>query len=403
MALISVETARDLLLQGADHLELEDVPIGAARDRILGRALESRRTQPPFDASAMDGYAVRAGDVSVVPAELRVIGESAAGRGFAGAVGPGEAVRIFTGAPVPQGADTVVIQENVDVVGPASISLRQPGTKGRNIRAAGLDFSAGDTLLAAGTRLDWRKLSIAASMDYATLPVVRRPRVHVLATGDELVPPGAPRGPDQIVASNSFGILAFAQALGAEVEDLGIAGDSRGELTARIRTAIDRHPDILVTLGGASVGDHDSVREALQAVGVEQTFWKVAMRPGKPLMFGRRGPVRVLGLPGNPVSSLVGALLFLRPLIAALLGEIGAPQQQDVPALLGKPLPPNDNRADYIRADLELEPGRSPVAVPFDVQDSSMLRAFVEARCLIVRQPHAAAAAAGDPCRVIVL
>eukprot|EP01037_Dinobryon_pediforme_P025703 gene25703-27950_t len=403
MSLISVETARDLLLEGVGRLELEDVPIGAARDRILGQTLVSRRTQPPFDASAMDGYAVRAADVSLAPTELRVIGESAAGKGFAGSVGPGEAVRIFTGAPVPQGADTVVIQENVDAIGPVGISVRQPGTIGRNIRAAGLDFRTGDKLLAAGTRLDWRTLSIAASMDYATLPVVRRPRVHVLATGDELVPPGASRGPDQIVASNSFGILAFAQALGADVEDLGIAGDNRGELTARIRTAINRNPDILVTLGGASVGDHDSVREALRAVGVEQTFWKVAMRPGKPLMFGRHGPVRVLGLPGNPVSSLVGALLSLRPLIAELLGETGTRQPQDVPAELGKPLPPNDSRADYIRADLQLEPGRSPVAVPFDIQDSSMLRAFVEARCLIVRPPHAPAAAAGDPCRVILL
>ena len=390
-----------VLASAPDPLAPETVPLAQARGRTLAHDLAALRTQPPFNASAMDGYALRAADLATVPAQLKLIGASAAGHGFAGAVGPGEAVRIFTGAPVPEGADTVIIQENTSA-DDASVTVLQTEPLGRNIRVAGLDFAQGDLLLARGTLLGPCELALAAAMNHATLPVTRRPRIALLATGDELVKPGDALGPDQIVTSNTFAVGAYAEAAGAEVIDLGIAGDTFEAIESGIRAARDAGADVLVTLGGASVGDHDLVQTALAHEGMELGFWRIAMRPGKPLMHGRIGDMRILGLPGNPVSAIVCGVLFLLPLIRALAGDPNAGADQTEAAVLGCDLPANDSREDYLRATLQTGTGL-PVATPFGRQDSSMLRVLASSHCLVVRQPHAPAAKASEPCRIIRL
>ena len=349
----------------------------------------------------MDGYALRADDLATVPRRLRVIGASAAGHGFNGALAAGEAVRIFTGAPVPPGADTVIIQENTTADGD-QVTILEAEARGRNIRLAGLDFNEGDALLTRGLRLGPCELALAAAMNHATVPVTRRPRIALLATGDELVKPGDALGPDQIVTSNTYAVGAYAEAAGAEVIDLGIAGDTFAAIEAGIRAARAAEADVLVTLGGASVGDHDLVQTALANEGMELGFWKIAMRPGKPLMHGRIGDMRILGLPGNPVSAIVCGVLFLIPLIRALAGDPLAGADQTESAVLGGDLPPNDSRQDYLRATLVGTEGL-PVATPFGRQDSSMLRVLARSHCLVVRPPHAPAAKAGDPCRIIRL
>jgi molybdopterin molybdotransferase len=310
-------------------------------------------------------------------------------------------VRIFTGAPLPEGADTVVIQENTTSEGDA-VTVLEAEAPGRNIRRAGLDFTEGDMLLARGLRLGPCELALAAAMNHGTVPVTRRPRVALLATGDELVKPGEAPGPDQIVTSNTYAVGAYAQAAGAEVIDLGIAGDTFAAIEAGIRAARDAGADVLVTLGGASVGDHDLVQTALANEGMELGFWKIAMRPGKPLMQGRIGDMRILGLPGNPVSAIVCGVLFLVPLIRALAGDSQAGEDPSEAAVLGCELPANDSREDYLRATLQPGAG-APVATPFGRQDSSMLRVLARSHCLVVRPPQAPAAKAGDPCRIIRL
>jgi len=402
MALLSVAEARARVLAGVTALAGETVPLALADGRTLAEDLAARRTQPPFRASAMDGYALRAGDATE-GAVLHVIGEAPAGRAFAGHIGTGETVRIFTGAPVPDDADAVLIQENAEMLDDGRMRVLTPVAIGRNIRPAGLDFATGDLLLPRGTRLSWRTLALAAAMDYPTVPVVRRPRVAILATGDELVRPGDAAGPDQIVASNAYGLAAFVNAHGGEAIDLGIVSDRRDELIARIGAALADAPDVLVTLGGASVGDHDLVHETLGRLGLDLGFWKVAMRPGKPLMFGQIGSTRVLGLPGNPVSSLVGTVLFVGPLLAALQGRDAEAEPRLVTARLGAGLAANDSRADYLRATFETGSDGVPVATAFAQQDSSMLRRFAGCSCLILRPPHAAAADAGSIVRIIPL
>jgi molybdopterin molybdotransferase len=350
----------------------------------------------------MDGYAVRAADIAAVPARLRVVGVSAAGHGFAGPVGPGEAARIFTGARVPDGADTILIQEDARADGDW-VEARASEPLGRYVRRAGLDFAAGDALLEAGRLMGPAELALAAAMNHASLAVVRRPRVAVLATGDELVPPGAEPGPDQIVASNNFAVGAYARRAGADVVDLGIAGDDFPALEAAIRRARDLKADVLVTLGGASVGDHDLVQTALTREGMELGFWRIAMRPGKPFMHGRIGDMRILGLPGNPVSAIVCAALFLVPLVRALSGDRAAGADATRPATLGADLPANDQRQDYLRATLSNVTEGLPVATAFTRQDSSMLGVLAAAHALIVRPPHAPPAKAGEPCRILPL
>ena len=398
--LLPVEDALALLLAGAGPLQGDAVPIAEAAGRVLAAPVAALRTQPPFDASAMDGYAVRAEDIAALPAFLAVTGESAAGSRFAGTVGPGEAVRIFTGAPVPEGADTILLQEDARPAGARRIEATESTERGRHIRRAGRDFREGEALLPAGRVLDPAALSLAAAANHAAVPVVRRPLVAVLATGSELVAPGREPGPDQIVASNSYGIAAIAGSCGAEVLDLGIVPDDRAAMTAAVGRALAAGADVIVTLGGASVGDHDLVRPVLEAMGMDLDFWKIAMRPGKPLMLGRLGAARVLGLPGNPVSSLVCAHLFLKPLVSALAGFGWSDPARD--AVLATAMNANGERQDYVRAKLGREAGQL-TATPFRTQDSSMLRTLAEADALIIRPPNAPAAKAGDPCRVLPL
>jgi len=400
VALLPVDEALERLLATATRLGPESVPIEAAAWRVLAADLRAKRTQPPFDASAMDGYAVRAADIAALPAFLKVMGEAPAGKPFAGELGAGHAVRIFTGAPLPRGADTVLIQEDTRPAGEGRIEALESTARGRHVRAAGLDFREGDLLLNAARVLDPAAVSLAAAANHATVEVVRRPRVALLATGDELLPPGSRTGPGQIIASNGYGIAAIAAADRAEVLDLGIVPDDREKLAAAVNAARDAGADIIVTLGGASVGEHDLVREVLTGIGMELDFWKIAMRPGKPLMVGRLGATHVLGLPGNPVSSLVCAHLFLRPLIARLAGRAYGPDIRN--AVLGSGMKENDQRRDYVRA--AAFPGSAGlVATPFDLQDSSMLGTLAASNALIIREPHAPAAAQGSPCRVLMI
>lgn len=399
--LLPVDEALRRLLDDVTALPPGEIAIGEAAGRVLAAAVEARRTQPPFPASAMDGYAVRAADTVDQSTALTVIGQSIAGQRFDGAVGAGEAVRIFTGAPVPEGADAVLLQEDAEPDEDGrTVRAREAVTPGRHVRAAGLDFRAGDVLLAKGRVLDAAALSLAAAGNHPVLSVVRAPLVAILATGSELLPPGSEPGPDQIIASNGYGVAALARDAGARVLDLGIAPDDRGVLAARVRDALSAGADVIVTLGGASVGDHDLVREVLEREGMALDFWKIAMRPGKPLMFGRLGETRVLGLPGNPVSSLVCAHLFLKPLLARLGGRTHVADMRE--AVLGEAMKTNDHRQDYVRAAATHEDGRL-VARPFAVQDSSMLTTLAAANALIIREPNAAASEAGDVCRVLML
>ena len=398
MALIPVDEARARILKGVKPLPPEDVKLEVALGRVLAKPLKAVRNQPPFDASAMDGYAVVGADLADAPATLRLIGLSAAGHGFKGKLKRGDCVRTFTGAPVPRGADAVVIQENTEAEG-KSIRMLQPARPQQNIRFAGLDFRKGDALLPAGLALGARDIGLAAAANAAKLAVRRRPVVAIIATGDELVLPGrAPRA-DQIVSSNSHALAAMAQHLGATVLNLGIVADNLKATERAIARAAKA--DILVTTGGASVGDHDYVQEALKNSGVAIDFWKIAMRPGKPFMYGRKKRQHVLGLPGNPVSSLVCARLFLKPLIDALLG---LPMGDDlVEARLGASMKENDSRQDYVRATLRESPDGSRTVTPFAVQDSSMQRTFREAQALIVRPPFARVAGEGDVVKILRL
>lgn len=399
-SLISVEEALARVLASIEApLPAESVAIEAALGRTLAEEVGALRTQPPFANSAMDGYALSAADTAAPPARLKVVGESAAGRAFQGAVKPGEAVRIFTGAPMPDGADAVLIQENATREGETVIAHAREEL-GRNVRAAGLDFREGEALLAAGRRLSPRDLALAAAANHAALGVRRRPRVAILATGDELVRPGAARGPAQIVASNNYAVAGIVAAVGGEAIDLGIAADDKQALAQSFARAAEIKADVLVTLGGASVGDYDLVQQALVESGLELGFWRIAMRPGKPLMHGRLGEMKVLGLPGNPVSSVVCAILFLRPLLLALLGDPNAAADASEAARLGADLGANDARQDYLRATLSEEDGAWR-ATPVENQDSSLVKLLARAQCLIVRKPHAPPARRGEACRII--
>ncbi|CAD7053900.1 molybdopterin molybdenumtransferase MoeA [Pseudorhizobium endolithicum] len=402
MALLPVDEAkRRLLDRSLPVTDVETVALADANGRVLAEPVIARLTQPPFDASAMDGYALKAQDASTIGSVLSVIGTAAAGHPFAGEIGPGEAVRIFTGAPVPPGADTILIQEDAETLEDGRIRTKIAVTGGKHIRPRGQDFAEGDIVLSEGVLLDYARLTVAAATNHPALAVYRRPKVAVLATGDELLPPGKTPAAGQIIASNTFGVGALARDNGAEVLDLGIVPDRQEAIEEAIGRAQAANVDVLVTIGGASVGDHDLVQKTLKAAGMELDFWRIAMRPGKPMMVGALGDMQVLGLPGNPVASLVCSLLFLEPLLRRLahLPE----RKREAKAVSARDLAANDARQDYLRARLVHDGAGNIAADPFDKQDSSMMKIFADSDALIVRPPHAPALTAGDACPVLLL
>ena len=387
--MISVEEATARILERLSQAGAETVALDQAHGRVLAAPLTARLTQPPADVSAMDGYALRAED-GRQGAKLRVIGAAPAGNPFGGAVGPGEAVRLYTGSIVPAGADTVLPQEDAGLAG-ATVTVNEACAPGRHIRRAGQDFRQGDILLPAGRRLTARDIGLTAAGNHPFVTVFRRPKIAILATGDEISLPGEPVGPGGIVSSNAHALAALVRACGGEALILPIARDDRAAIAAGADAA--RGADLLVTTGGASVGDHDLVQAGLETRGFKLDFWKIAMRPGKPLIFGSVGALPLLGLPGNPVSAYVCALLFLKPAIARLSGLPAAPPETGL-ARLSAPMKANDQRADYVRVSLTRD-GNAWLATPFPVQDSGMLRTLVLADALILRVPFAPALEAG--------
>ena len=396
--MISVEEARERILASLRPTAAEIVALADAWGRVAARPVVARLNQPPSDVSAMDGYALRAAD-GALGARLAVIGSAPAGHPFAGRVGPGQAVRIFTGSVVPDGADAILLQEDATADG-GLVTVNEAAISGRHIRRAGQDFAAGDAVVAAGRRLTARDIGLAAAANHPWLTVHRRPRVAILATGDEIAMPGEPIPAGGIVSSNSHALAALVRAGGGEALVLPVARDDPEAIAA----ACDQigGADMLVTTGGASVGEHDLVVEGLARRGLEVDFWKIAMRPGKPLMHGRLGPTPVIGLPGNPVSALVCAILFLLPALGRLGGSGGEPPPT-IAATLGGPLPANDHRADHLRAALAFDDDGRAVVTAVGPQDSAMLRRLALADALILRPPHAPALPAGAQVRAIPL
>jgi molybdopterin molybdotransferase len=380
----------------------ETVPIDAAAGRTLAGDVTALRTHPAFAVSAMDGYAVRHADLAEGPRALQLIGEAAAGHPFAGRLDADQTVRIFTGAALPEGADAVVMQEDAERGADGRITLPGGVASARHVRPAGLDFREGERHLAAGTVLTPARLSLAASLGHGALSVRRRPVVAIISTGDELTPPGEPTLPAQIVSSNALALAALARSAGAEVRDVGIVRDDRAATRAALAAAAAT-ADLVLTSGGASVGDHDHVHGALRDEGYALGFWKVAIRPGKPVMFAHRDGKLVLGLPGNPVSAYVAALRFALPLIRALLGQPDPARLPTWPARLAAPLPQNDHREDHLRAALGIGQDGMTEATPFSLQDSSMQSVLASADALILRAPLAPAAPAGAMVTVIPL
>lgn len=393
--MISVEEARGRILAGLVPTATETVSLAQGWGRVLAAPLAARRDQPQEDVSAMDGYALRAGD----PGPWTVIGSAPAGHPFAGEVGSDQAVRLFTGSVVPTGADAVALQEDADRDADR-LTLREAPRPGRHIRPRGGDFASGEVLLHPGTRLGARAIGLAAAANYPWLEVHRRPRVAILATGDEIALPGDPVAPGGVVSSNAHTLAAIVASAGGEPVVLPIARDTIDAVAG----VADRLGgiDLLVTTGGASVGEHDMIQPGLGARGFALDFWKIAMRPGKPLIFGRLGPVPVLGLPGNPVSSYVCAVLFLLPALARLGGQAESPLPRAMARLISA-VPANDHRADHLRAALVVGDDGELLAKPFTQQDSSHLRRLAEAQALVLRPPHAPAAEAGSLVPIIRL
>ena len=395
--MLSVEEARTRILAAITPMPTEQIGLSNGLGRVLAEDIASRRTQPPTAVSAMDGYAVRAQDVATVPVTLKISGHVPAGGSHDDVLGAGEAVRIFTGAPVPDGADAIVIQENTDTNG-VTVTVKESSPAGHYIRPAGLDFQTGDVILRAGDALTARNVGMAAAMNTPWLSVHRKPRIAILATGDEIVMPGDPIGPNQIVSSNSLALAAMIEASGAEPILLGIAPDESNELSAMAAAA--HGADMLVTTGGASVGDHDLIQSVLGDNGLEVDFWKIAMRPGKPLIFGDIKGTPLLGLPGNPVSTLVCGIIFLIPALQKMLG-ISEQETSLETAILTVDLAQNDQREDYLRARLSYDDSGARMATPFSKQDSSMLSRLVQADCLLVRPPNAPAAKTGSAVEIL--
>ena len=396
--MISVEEARDRILAALHPTPGEVVALADGWNRVTAMPVTARLTQPPADVSAMDGYALRAADGNL-GAMLKVIGSAPAGHPFTGTVGPGQAVRLFTGSVVPQDADAILLQEDATAVG-TEVRVNEAVIAGRHIRRAGQDFAAGDTVVPAGRRLTARDIGLAAAANHPWLTVHRRPRVAILATGDEIAMPGEPIPSGGIVSSNSHALAALVRATGGEPIVLPIAADTR-EAVAAVADSV-HGMDMLVTTGGASVGDHDLVIESLKTRGLELDFWQIAMRPGKPLLYGKLGPVPVLGLPGNPVSALVCSILFLLPALNRLQGLPAAPPPT-IQAITGAALKANDHRADHLRSTVTADSQGRVVATSFPVQDSAMLRRLAHADALILRAPNAPALPQGAEISIIRL
>jgi len=397
--MIPVDEARARILSELKPVGVEEVSLLEAQGRVLAEDIRARLTQPPWPVSAMDGYAVRAADAATVPVTLKIAGAVPAGSSYQGAVGAGEAVRIFTGAPVPSGADAIVIQEDTEAAD-GKVTVKEAAQRGRHIRVAGLDFKSGEVGVKAGRRLTAREVGLSAAMNVPWVRVHRRPRIALLATGDEIARPGDPVGPNQIVSSNTYALAAVVRALGGEPIVLGIAKDTVEDTIAKVESA--HGADLLVTTGGASVGDHDLVQKALATRGLAVDFWKIAMRPGKPLMWGRLGDLPVLCLPGNPVSSLVCALVFLKPAIEKLSGlDPEAMSLTLIDARLGRDVGPNDQRQDYVRATFARGEDGVLVVTPFAKQDSSMMSLLAQSDGLLVRPIRDPARRAGDLVKVL--
>lgn len=397
--MISVEDARQNILSSLTPVSTETVSLNAASGRILAEDIRARRTQPPADMSAMDGYAVKADDVKTVPVSLSVVGEAPAGGSYDKAVQSGEAVRIFTGGPLPEGADAIVIQEDTERAGD-TVLIKESSEKGKFVRKAGIDFKEGDIGLQAGKNLTPRDIGLLAAMNVPWVTVRRKPVIALLSTGDELVRPGEPVGPNQIISSNALLVAAMIEKAGGIPLDLGIAMDNEASLRQMAEGA--KSADMLVTLGGASVGDHDLVQAVLGKEGLEIDFWRIAMRPGKPLMFGDLAGTPMLGMPGNPVSSMVCSYIFLYPAIDALCGREKR-RPATVKAILGHDLKQNDRREDYMRARIIDEKNSQPVVELFNNQDSSLLTRLSSANCFIRREPFADALTKGSEVEAILL
>ncbi len=395
--LLPVAEALARVTAAFEPLAGEQISVADSLGRVLAEDVRARITQPPAAVSAMDGYAVRAADTAAPPVILRLIGEAPAGGAHDGVVGRGETVRIFTGGPLPAGADAVVMQEDTEADG-NRITMRVAVAEGRFVRPAGLDFATGDLGLPAGRRMTPRDIGLAAAMNLPWLSVRRKPRIALLATGDEIVRPGDPLGPNHIVSSNSLALSALIAEAGGVAIDLGIARDNEESL--RRMAAGAAGADLLVTTGGVSVGEHDLVLRVLGEAGLDIDFWRIAMRPGKPLMFGRIKQTPMLGVPGNPVSALVCGMIFMRPAIDAMLGleKHSSPPET---AVLGRDLDANDERQEYLRAYLERQSNGDWLATPFSKQDSSMMSTLSAAGCLIVRSPHAGPAKSGEKIEII--
>ena len=397
--MISVSEAFQHVSDNVTVTESEDVALKQCLGRVLAEDMASRLSHPPVAVSSMDGYALSAADTENAPVTLKQIGESQAGGGFEGTLGSGQTVRIFTGAPLPDGADAVQMQENTKADGDV-IQILESVPVDRFVRSAGMDFSQGDVLIKAGTVLGARHIGLAAAMNLPALPVRRKPRVAILATGNEVALPGTDLGPSQIITSNSFALHAYVTAMGGEPVDLGISGDTEEQLHAALKGAMEC--DVLVTIGGVSVGDYDLVGKVLMDEGMTQIFHKIAMRPGKPLLFGKIGQLTVFGMPGNPVSTGVCSMLYLQRALRVMLAmkDIIEPRQT---AVLGEDIAANDLRQDYLRARLETNSDGERIAMPFSKQDSAMQARFAEANCLIVRAPDAEPVPTGQRVEILLL
>jgi len=400
--MISVEEARERILADLRPTPAEVVALADVWNRVTAADVIARLTQPPSDVSAMDGYALRAAD-GTLGARLTVIGAAPAGHPFAGSVGPGKIVRLFTGSVVPDGADAILLQEDATRDGD-SVTVNEAVRQGRHIRRAGQDFASGETVVPTGRRITARDVGLAAAANHPWLSVHRRPRIAILATGDEIAMPGEPIPPGGIVSSNAHALAALVRAAGGQPTVLPVAQDTR-EAVAAVADAV-AGMDLLVTTGGASVGDHDLIISGLETRGLVVDFWQIAMRPGKPLLFGwlggKQSGVPVLGLPGNPVSAMVCAILFLLPALARLAGLPAAPPPTTT-AILGKAVAANDHRADHLRSTVVTDPTGRLIVTPFPVQDSAMLRRLALADALILRPPHATALPEGADVPVIRL